>query len=589
MQRRPVTLSAWVTGPPLHERHACTVLISRTPAGQALITASHDLAGGDNCHRARVHDRRGRRPAAAGRVHGVGHAGEPGGRVGVRRAHDPHARRRAPRGRARRCRSSRSGSPLTSSATPVASAVSNVRSRSRAFSGRWPIRRPVGWLRQRTAGWCIAWVTRAVSSRRGVALAGVERELHPVELGEHVVGEVEAAVGEDVALDPAEDAERGERARSRPRSPRPAGAGRRRRGRARRARPACGRRSPGTRSRGRAPPRPSRGRVRAAVGPGRVAVQVAADVAASSSRPSGGAGGAAARAAPAGRYGRPRSRKTRSSSGASGSGSSAATYSAEPVARTSAVPRRSGRGGDELDGDAFDRHADVGLDHRDDLGQRREARPRRVRIVGGTTTASRVALVTPAPRVAGGDAAERRGDCRSTSARARSSSSGRRGGGAGALERRDGSTPRSAGRSPRTSRRRPPAAASRSSAGGADAERGADRGRAGSRRSRACGRRRRARARSSGAAPRARRSCPSRRARAAARRSPARSRAGRGAAAGGRARRRAAASPRRARRHAGRRAPRSASAPESSSRTRVLGQRRGDLLVRRRRGHPQRA
>ena len=42
-------------------------------------------------------------------------------------------------------------------------------------------------------------------------LAGVKRDLHPVELGEDVVREVEAPVGADVALDPAQDAERGER------------------------------------------------------------------------------------------------------------------------------------------------------------------------------------------------------------------------------------------------------------------------------------------------------------------------------------------------------------------------------------------
>ena len=41
-------------------------------------------------------------------------------------------------------------------------------------------------------------------------LAAVHARLHPVELGEHVVGEVEPAVGEDVALDPAQDAERRE-------------------------------------------------------------------------------------------------------------------------------------------------------------------------------------------------------------------------------------------------------------------------------------------------------------------------------------------------------------------------------------------
>ena len=38
----------------------------------------------------------------------------------------------------------------------------------------------------------------------------MDARLHPVELGQHVVGEVEPAVGEDVALDPAQDAERGE-------------------------------------------------------------------------------------------------------------------------------------------------------------------------------------------------------------------------------------------------------------------------------------------------------------------------------------------------------------------------------------------
>ena len=42
-------------------------------------------------------------------------------------------------------------------------------------------------------------------------LAAVDARLHPVELGEHVVGEVEPAVGQDVALDPAQDAERRQR------------------------------------------------------------------------------------------------------------------------------------------------------------------------------------------------------------------------------------------------------------------------------------------------------------------------------------------------------------------------------------------
>ena len=43
-----------------------------------------------------------------------------------------------------------------------------------------------------------------------LALAGVQAELHPVELGEHVVGQVEAAVAADVDLGPAQDAERRE-------------------------------------------------------------------------------------------------------------------------------------------------------------------------------------------------------------------------------------------------------------------------------------------------------------------------------------------------------------------------------------------
>ena len=42
------------------------------------------------------------------------------------------------------------------------------------------------------------------------ALAGMQRELHPLELGEHVVGRVERAVGADVALDAAQHPERRE-------------------------------------------------------------------------------------------------------------------------------------------------------------------------------------------------------------------------------------------------------------------------------------------------------------------------------------------------------------------------------------------
>ena len=38
-------------------------------------------------------------------------------------------------------------------------------------------------------------------------LSAVHARLHPVELGQDVVGKIEPAVGEDVAFDPAQDAE----------------------------------------------------------------------------------------------------------------------------------------------------------------------------------------------------------------------------------------------------------------------------------------------------------------------------------------------------------------------------------------------
>ena len=60
------------------------------------------------------------------------------------------------------------------------------------------------------AGWRIASTTRSVSAVAAPALAGVQADLHPFELGEHVVGEVERAVGEDVALAAAEEPERRE-------------------------------------------------------------------------------------------------------------------------------------------------------------------------------------------------------------------------------------------------------------------------------------------------------------------------------------------------------------------------------------------
>ena len=53
--------------------------------------------------------------------------------------------------------------------------------------------------------------TRRVISRARHPLPAVDARLDPVELGQDVVGEVEPAVGQDVALDPAQDAERRER------------------------------------------------------------------------------------------------------------------------------------------------------------------------------------------------------------------------------------------------------------------------------------------------------------------------------------------------------------------------------------------
>ena len=70
--------------------------------------------------------------------------------------------------------------------------------------------RPVGWLRQRTYGLRSASSTRSVISPSRHPLPAVHARLHPVELGEDVVGKVEPAVGKDVALDPAQDAERRE-------------------------------------------------------------------------------------------------------------------------------------------------------------------------------------------------------------------------------------------------------------------------------------------------------------------------------------------------------------------------------------------
>ena len=122
---------------------------------------------------------------------------------------------------------------------------------SSSFSGRRLMYRPFGCERQETYGLRSASSTRFVCFALRQPLAAVDARLHPVELGEDRVGQVEPAVREDVALGAAQDAERRERlvrvgdlerlAAQVVRGQAAHGADRR----------ACGRRSRGTRSRAR--------------------------------------------------------------------------------------------------------------------------------------------------------------------------------------------------------------------------------------------------------------------------------------------------------------------------------------------------
>ena len=129
-----------------------------------------------------------------------------GSRSRRRSARPPRARAGSParRGRAGRgARSSRSRRP--SRARPRTCARGRA-----AFGGRWLIIRPFGWLSARTAGCRIASVTLRVSFSRGSPLAGMQAQLHPFELLEHVVGQVERAVAADVHLRAAENPKRRE-------------------------------------------------------------------------------------------------------------------------------------------------------------------------------------------------------------------------------------------------------------------------------------------------------------------------------------------------------------------------------------------
>ena len=235
--------------------------------------------------------------------------------------------------------------------------------------------------------------------------------LYPLELREDLVGKVEPPVGEDVALDPAQDAERGE--------------------------DLVGRRDllalPAHVVGGEPPHGPDGGRVvadrdvvvtalaggaaqlldpRPAVRPRRVAVQIAADRAlvdelrrlatkrllAQFRR----APRQAERAVDGGLVGRLGQRLERGDVGARAGGAH------------EGGPERPGCGDDELDRHAVDRHPDRAplrlVDHGDDLGQRREALQHRRRVRPRADDGQQLARVAPAAHVAGRLPAEGRCD-----------------------------------------------------------------------------------------------------------------------------------------------------------------------------------
>jgi hypothetical protein len=236
----------------------------------------------------------------------------------------------------------------------------------------------------------------------------VHAGLHPVELGEHVVGQVEPPVGQDVALDPAQHAERRERLVGR-------------RDLLALAADVVG---------GQAGHGADGGRVvadrdvvvaavargaahlldaRAAVRPRRVAVEVAADVARLDQRRRLAAErvlaqlGRAPREAERGVHRllgrRVGQRAERGEIGRRAGGLD--ERRAEPL----------GRGGDELERDAVDGHAEraplLALDHGDDLRQLGEAVEQRGRVGRHADDGQHLAGVAPAADVAGHDALER--------------------------------------------------------------------------------------------------------------------------------------------------------------------------------------
>src|SRR5581483_7830483 len=126
----------------------------------------------------------------------------------------------------------------------------------------------------------------------------------------------------------------------------------------------------------------------------------------SSTSGGGGPAGSPSRSS-GGANGRPSAANTPASSAASGSGSSAPTHSADPVARTSAVPNDEAGATTSSTGVPSTVTPRWGGDERDDLRQGRERPSHRLRVVGGDRDREPARAVAPATRVAGGDAAER--------------------------------------------------------------------------------------------------------------------------------------------------------------------------------------
>jgi hypothetical protein len=103
-----------------------------------------------------------------------------------------------------------SGRPFVSTAVPVSAHAANTVSRSTAFGGRW-LMIPALRMADRPQGRMVHRLERALRQLVSrLPLPRVHRRLHPLELIEDVVRQVERAVGEDVALAAAQHAERRE-------------------------------------------------------------------------------------------------------------------------------------------------------------------------------------------------------------------------------------------------------------------------------------------------------------------------------------------------------------------------------------------